>query len=233
MDIVQGGRQGIWNVPFVGSALLISARKFPQLRNSYIWNTAIDADIAFAEYCRTNVNFFNILKFIFIHRRLILVNKTLKFSFHSIRRLEKVRQMFGRLAKGGVLRIYGRKFESHPRHIIIFDRKNCIFSYFSLKIVWKCLKFFQKVNKTSKILILNFSFLIFLLFYFVIIIYNIFKGHFMFIDTMGSPDSKGFLVNSDEFANLPSEARINLEIYDFPNNRKVSGKCLKFLSFRI
>jgi procollagen-lysine,2-oxoglutarate 5-dioxygenase, invertebrate len=56
VDIVQGGRQGIWNVPFVGSALLISARKFPQLHNSYTWNTAIDADIAFAEYCRTNVS---------------------------------------------------------------------------------------------------------------------------------------------------------------------------------
>lgn len=43
----------------------------------------------------------------------------------------------------------------------------------------------------------------------------------MFVDTSLGTEFYGFLINSDGFANVPMEARINLEMYDYPNNKKV------------
>jgi len=55
VDIVQGKRPGIWNVPFLGSAILIAQPKFTSLLKAYFWNLGSDADIAFAQFCRENV----------------------------------------------------------------------------------------------------------------------------------------------------------------------------------
>ena len=46
----------------------------------------------------------------------------------------------------------------------------------------------------------------------------------MFVDALEGPDFYGFLVNTDTFSNYLDEQIINKEIYDFPNNRKVSLK---------
>ncbi|KAI3413726.1 hypothetical protein GPALN_011209 [Globodera pallida] len=100
LDIIHGKLPGVWNVPFVGSAILVSKRKFSVLLKAYFWNTAVDGDISMAQFCREN-------------------------------------------------------------------------------------------------------------------------GHFMFVDSTKGPHYFGFLVNSDTFSQLPKEARINLELYDFPNNKKL------------
>lgn len=46
-----------------------------------------------------------------------------------------------------------------------------------------------------------------------------FKGHFLYIDASEDPHFYGYLVNTDEFSQLSDFAQINLELYDFPNNR--------------
>lgn len=55
VEIVQGGLPGLWNVPFIGSAIFISKQKLADLRGAYKWNVAVDADISFAQFCRENV----------------------------------------------------------------------------------------------------------------------------------------------------------------------------------
>ncbi|KAL7077406.1 hypothetical protein ACQ4LE_003240 [Meloidogyne hapla] len=57
VDIVQGIRRGIWNVPFIGSSFLISSKKFKLLEKSYNWNTNLDSDIAFSQFCRDKGHF--------------------------------------------------------------------------------------------------------------------------------------------------------------------------------
>lgn len=57
----------------------------------------------------------------------------------------------------------------------------------------------------------------------------------MYVDTSLGPEFYGFLVNSDNFANMPKEARIHLELYDYPNNKKVKTEyfCRIFLNVYI
>lgn len=43
----------------------------------------------------------------------------------------------------------------------------------------------------------------------------------MFVDSSKGPHYYGFLVDSDGFANLPIEANLNRELYDYPKNKKV------------
>lgn len=57
VDIIQGKLPGIWNVPFIGSAILVSRRKFFMLPEAYSFNTAVDADLSFAQFCREKVPF--------------------------------------------------------------------------------------------------------------------------------------------------------------------------------
>ncbi|KAL3124044.1 hypothetical protein niasHT_005636 [Heterodera trifolii] len=47
------------------------------------------------------------------------------------------------------------------------------------------------------------------------------NSHFMFVDSSKGTQFYGFLVNSDAFSQLPKEARLNLELYDYPNNKKL------------
>lgn len=43
----------------------------------------------------------------------------------------------------------------------------------------------------------------------------------MYVDSSQGPEHYGFLVNSEVFSSLPEKAQLNLEIYDYPNNKKV------------
>jgi procollagen-lysine,2-oxoglutarate 5-dioxygenase, invertebrate len=115
VDIVQGLRKGIWNVPFIGSSFLISSTKFKLLEKGYNWNIELDSDIAFAQFCREKVCL--------------------------------------------------------------------IFKYF---------------------------------FYL--------KGHFLYIDASEDPYFYGFLIDIDGFSQLSNLAQLNLELYDFPNNRQLWEK---------
>lgn len=55
LDIVDNKIRGYWNVPFVGSALLIAKSMLAHLENPYTYNKEIDADMSFALYCRNKV----------------------------------------------------------------------------------------------------------------------------------------------------------------------------------
>ena len=55
------------------------------------------------------------------------------------------------------------------------------------------------------------------------ILYN-FKGHFLYIDASEEPYFYGVLIDTDGFSQLSNLAQINLELYDFPNNRQLWEK---------
>uniref|UniRef100_A0A1I7VBP6 procollagen-lysine 5-dioxygenase n=3 Tax=Loa loa TaxID=7209 RepID=A0A1I7VBP6_LOALO len=52
IEIVDGKRTGIWNVPYISKAILISKEKIKVLENSYTYNVMVDADMSFCEYAR-------------------------------------------------------------------------------------------------------------------------------------------------------------------------------------
>lgn len=58
IEIVNRKRQGIWNVPFANSILLISKRKLEIFEASgFQHNLKMDTDMSFAKFCRDNVTF--------------------------------------------------------------------------------------------------------------------------------------------------------------------------------
>ncbi|VDD94380.1 unnamed protein product [Enterobius vermicularis] len=52
MEIVTNKKKGVWNVPFVSSALLINSKKFVSMGKSFVYNTNHDPDMSFCEYAR-------------------------------------------------------------------------------------------------------------------------------------------------------------------------------------
>jgi hypothetical protein len=57
-------RQGFWNVPFLNFVYLIHTEKLPKLREAYWSDQQIDADMAFAKFCRQNVSFLKGVKIV-------------------------------------------------------------------------------------------------------------------------------------------------------------------------
>ncbi|CAG9537198.1 unnamed protein product [Cercopithifilaria johnstoni] len=52
IEIVDGSRMGIWNVPYISKAILINKDKIKLLEDSYTYNVMIDVDMSFCEYAR-------------------------------------------------------------------------------------------------------------------------------------------------------------------------------------
>ena len=57
LSIVERKLIGLWNVPFVSSAILISKHKFEELMPAFDYNKVADSDMSFAEFCRDKVQF--------------------------------------------------------------------------------------------------------------------------------------------------------------------------------
>ncbi|MFH4981703.1 hypothetical protein AB6A40_008412, partial [Gnathostoma spinigerum] len=57
MDIVKGGRIGVWNVPYITSAILMTKEKVKAMKGAYESNTKIDVDMAFCQYAREKGHF--------------------------------------------------------------------------------------------------------------------------------------------------------------------------------
>ncbi|KAL3994437.1 hypothetical protein ACH3XW_21730 [Acanthocheilonema viteae] len=52
IEIVDGNRVGIWNVPYISRAILINRDKIKVLKESYTYNVMVDVDMSFCEYAR-------------------------------------------------------------------------------------------------------------------------------------------------------------------------------------
>uniref|UniRef100_A0A158Q7U8 procollagen-lysine 5-dioxygenase n=1 Tax=Elaeophora elaphi TaxID=1147741 RepID=A0A158Q7U8_9BILA len=52
IEIVDGNRLGIWNVPYISKAILINKDKIKLLEESYTYNVMVDVDMSFCEYAR-------------------------------------------------------------------------------------------------------------------------------------------------------------------------------------
>uniref|UniRef100_A0A915MXB1 HORMA domain-containing protein n=1 Tax=Meloidogyne javanica TaxID=6303 RepID=A0A915MXB1_MELJA len=50
------------------------------------------------------------------------------------------------------------------------------------------------------------------------------EGHFMYVDASEDPYFYGYLIDTDGFSHLDYLAQVNLELYDFPNNRQLWEK---------
>nr|CAD2173598.1 unnamed protein product [Meloidogyne enterolobii] len=50
------------------------------------------------------------------------------------------------------------------------------------------------------------------------------KGHFLYVDASEDPYFYGYLIDTDGFSQLDNLAQVNLELYDFPNNRQLWEK---------
>nr|CAD2135077.1 unnamed protein product [Meloidogyne enterolobii] len=50
------------------------------------------------------------------------------------------------------------------------------------------------------------------------------QGHFLYVDASEDPYFYGYLIDTDGFSQLDNLAQVNLELYDFPNNRQLWEK---------
>uniref|UniRef100_A0A915PP06 procollagen-lysine 5-dioxygenase n=1 Tax=Setaria digitata TaxID=48799 RepID=A0A915PP06_9BILA len=55
IEIIDGKRIGIWNVPYISRAILIYKDKIKEFENSYTYNVMVDADMSFCEFARTKM----------------------------------------------------------------------------------------------------------------------------------------------------------------------------------
>uniref|UniRef100_A0A9J2Q7N3 Hexosyltransferase n=1 Tax=Ascaris lumbricoides TaxID=6252 RepID=A0A9J2Q7N3_ASCLU len=56
-EIVNYKRVGVWNVPFISSAILINKQKMREIRDGFFYNTDVDADLSFCQFARDNDHF--------------------------------------------------------------------------------------------------------------------------------------------------------------------------------
>ncbi|KIH52634.1 hypothetical protein ANCDUO_17261, partial [Ancylostoma duodenale] len=60
LAIVQRKRIGIWNVPFVTTALLFNKEKMKEMKTPFFYDKNLDVDMSFCKWARDNVGFLEI-----------------------------------------------------------------------------------------------------------------------------------------------------------------------------